>query len=69
MRSTIFSKEKIVLHMRSSENFPFRGKFSEVYLHLNAATTDMNWLSMFFYTIFLRIDTIYQRDRFNKRIK
>ena len=35
MRSTIFSKEKIVLRMRSAENFPFRGKFSEVYMHLN----------------------------------
>ena len=34
MRSTIFSKEKIVLRMRSAENFPFRGKFSEVYIHL-----------------------------------
>ena len=35
MRSTIFSLEKIVLRMRSALNFPFRGKFSEVYMHLN----------------------------------
>ena len=35
MRITIFSLEKIVLRMRSAENFPFRGKFSEVYIHLN----------------------------------
>ena len=34
MRSTIFSNEKIILRMRSAENFPFCGKFSEVYLHL-----------------------------------
>ena len=26
------SLEKIVLRMRSAENFPFRGKFSEVYI-------------------------------------
>ena len=29
-----FSLEKIVLRMRSAENSPFRGKFSEVYIHL-----------------------------------
>ena len=32
MRSTIFSKEKNVLRMRSAENFPFRRKFSDVYI-------------------------------------
>ena len=39
MRSTIFLKEKIVLRMRFAENFPFRGKFSEVYTHLKGAYT------------------------------
>ena len=34
MRSTIFSVEKIVLRMRSVENFPFCEKFPEVYMHL-----------------------------------
>ena len=34
MRSMIFSLEKIVLRMRSAENFLFRGKFSKVYMHL-----------------------------------
>ena len=29
-----FSLEKIILRMRSAENFPFHGKFSEVYIHL-----------------------------------
>ena len=29
-----FFVKEIVLRMRSAENFPFRGKFSDVYLHL-----------------------------------
>ena len=42
MRSTIFSKEKIVLRIRSAENFPFRGKFSEVYIHLKSSFVYLN---------------------------
>ena len=39
---TACAVEKIVLRMRSAENFPFRGEFSVVYMHPNerVLTTD-----------------------------
>ena len=53
-----FSLEKIVLRMRSAENFPFRGKFSEVYMHLkiDINITSTNTMSPFLTQQFGRLN-------------